>query len=756
MFCVNKEKNNFEMNSNGTNTNSTGVVCENELLGTSVNVNIIENNCDKENNKLANDQKTVRKVKITINKIVSPKKMETRLHHGTVADTHPIAQKRICLVGSVADDENVKTAAESFNVPVITSETGAEFTKDSNFVTYFVVDDFGGENFNAIRESENAIYGPIALQQLAKSGSSLSYVKKPRYNFAMQGIITCFSVFQAFKDKQEAKLELRRLFDMIHAMGGSIRKDMNESCTHLISPTSSGKKYHYAKIFGVTVVQSAWIEAAWQRRDEVDFSANDPQFIEDHKLKLFEGLRIGFYGFSTEEHQEMVEVLKTNGGIPADFTDPECSHLILANNVNQIPEFIPEPKTPVPFRLAEEESHQKNNPSKVSTGTPDNPFNGHNNGIVLPGNEENLLQEPANLSPILQHIEEEDEDQAKSSKEMSKRKRDSFDNISIISTDIFAAQFNSAKKAKLTRSGSITRSLSRSMSFAGMKNPIKNMFRARRDSIDPNASISSITSMESTFIDTLKRPVKEKLIRLKDRITNSNRSKREFCLTPKTPRKFNNTCLERAENDDDRFVQPNEISMISCRNLVNSTMNATTIAAVSEPDVMEYQPVTSEMKMKPLASKRQIAEQVKNVDVADSVVPDARPLPVSLTSDWFWYTIQKGIADEKQHLFSDYLAKRANTPDINKCESLPRVMPRNAGLSMSGSFLDFTNSPKPDSKGKTKIPFLIFTVLQMIFLCKFQILIAVWSTRQNRKNRKRCASTTSWIYIRQKQTMWAF
>lgn len=480
---------------------------------------------------------------------------------------------------------------------------------------------------------------------------------------------------------------------------------MNESCTHLISPTSSGKKYHYAKIFGVTVVQAGWIEAAWEHRDEVDFSANDAEFIETHKLKPFHGLRICFYGFSPEEHQEMVEVLKSNSGIPTGFDDPECTHLILANNVTHIPEIITGPKSPV-----KQQHLEKPVPPPSTIVTPEKAYKPSS------GNDENLLHEPVNLSPILHHIEEEDENSSKS-KEISKRKRDSFDNISIISTDTFAAQFNSAKKPKLIRSGSITRSLSRSMSFAaGMKNPIKKMFRARRDSIDPNASISSVTSMESTFIDTLKRPVKEKLIKLKDRITNSNRSKREFCLTPRTPRKFNNSCMERGDNDDDKFALPNEISMLSCRNLVNSTMNATMIAAIPEPDVLEYQPVGNELK----SSGAQQGNGQKNIDVTDSAesrpqpVPE-RVLPVSLTSDWFWYTIQKGIADEKQHLFSDYLANRANTPD--RCDSLTRVMQRKrkrisvlgtngkrrtseaAQLSMSSSFLDFTNSPKLESKG---------------------------------------------------------
>lgn len=695
---------------------STGAVCENEFLGSvepSVICKTIENHQEeKENNsELATNQKNLQKVKITIQTSVSPKKMEKQ---SSIVETvtEPIAKERICLVGSVASNENVILAAQSFNVPVVASETGIEFVNDNQWFTYFVLSEFDGENFSAIRRSEQPIYGPVAFQQLSQSGNRLVYVKKPRYNFAMKGVVTCFSGFHTFKDKEKAKNELRRLFDMIHAMGGSIRKDMHESCTHLISPTSSGKKYHYAKIFGVTVVRATWIETAWEHRDELDFSANDATFIEAHKLKPFEGLRICFYGFSSDEHQEMVDVLKANGGIATDLKDPECSHLILASNLTHIPDVSSISESPIESCSAEM-LNSVNDPMNrhAIMKKPETHNNSRSHDFVMQSNEVNPLHEPVNLSPILHHIEEEDENSARSSKEMSKRKRDSFDNISIISTDTFAAKFNSAKKPKLIRSGSITRSLSRSMSFAGMKNPIKNMFRARRDSIDPNASISSVTSMESTFIDTLKRPVKEKLFRLKDRITNGNRSKREFCLTPKTPRKFNNSCLERGENDDDKFVLPSEINMLSCRNLVNSTMNATAIAAVSEPDVLEFQPVCMALK-----APRRAIEPVKNVDVADSATLDTRPQPIPLTSDWFWYTMQKGMADEKQHLFSDYLANRATTDD--KCDSLSKVMQRkrkrisvlgasgrrttsDAGLSMSSSFLDFTNSPKPDSKGES-------------------------------------------------------
>lgn len=588
----------------------------------------------------------------------------------------------------------------------------------------------------------------------------------------MKGVITCFTGIRK-------KDELTRFVNLIHTMGGSIRKDIknNSHCTHLICSASVGEKYHYAKTFNLTVVRPAWIEAAWERRDDPNFFANESEFCELYKLKSFEGLRICFYGFSAEEHQEMVDILKMNGGIPTDIDDPDCTHLILASNISNFPELmagpasptvVPPPPQPVPpsnvaassisvdkilppdgldqLNLNDKNVQTKltnNQPSIVET--PKKPFksnNVRNDGIVLPGNEENLFLEPVNLSPILQNIEEEEEEC--DDKDVSKRKRDSFDNISIISTDIFAAQFSSAKKPKLIRTGSITRSLRRSMSFAASKNPLANLIRVRWNSVDPNASINSITSMESTFSES-KRPVKDRLLGLKDRLTNSNRTKRDFCLTPKTSKRFNNTCAK--DNDDDKFAQPNEMSIISSRKLMNSTMNATTIAETSETD--QNQTDTAETNAAPLPNN---SKQTTSIDVADntsaivtqsqsvSIAPSSDNNPIDqqknivphiVKSDWFWYTIQKGIASEDEHKFSDYLESVTNTPGGDRRESFQsgvkhrkrkrfsilgasgkrRSSISDAGLSVSGSFLDCTNSPsmKHDSKG-TEIHLFFFSL----------------------------------------------
>lgn len=669
---------------------------------------------EKENqNKVPDEHKHVVKVKINVNAMVSPKKMENQM---CAPEDEAVNKRRICLVGAVASDEEIKSVASTFDVPVVTSETGIEFAKQSDWITYFVMNEFEGEPYYLISKSKQPIYGPTALKQLAQSGNGLVCMKRPRYNFAMKGLVTSFSGIRK-------KDELTRLVNLILSMGGSIRKDVkdNHSCTHLICNSSVGEKHYYAKTFKLNVVRPAWVLEAWERRNDCEFFANDNAFTEKHKLKPFEGLCICFYGFSAEEQQEMVDILKANGGIPTEMDDPECSHLVLANGVTQLPELVSGRKSPVvipqtPALPPPSTTRQLDSVPRV---------NSVNDGAVL---NENIFLEPANLSPILHNIDEKDEHDGKTNepidKNKSKRKRDSFDNISIISTETFAAQYSSAKKPKLVRTGSITRSLSRSMSFAGMKNPIKNLFRTRRDSIDANASINSITSMESTFIGSIKRPVKDKILRIKDRIANSSRLKREFCLTPKTSRKLNSTVLDQTEMDDDKFAYPHEISMLSCRKLVNSTMNATTIAEALEPDVLESQTVPRDEHRFGRVYRN---EPIKSSDVTDNPTagpgsilapPNSQPdhpksnIAHILKSDWFWYTIQKGVANEDDYRFDE--CADTNTANKDRPDSLhpgkkhlkgKRISllgVSDAALSVSGSFLDFTNSPsgKHDSKGK--------------------------------------------------------
>lgn len=80
--------------------------------------------------------------------------------------------------------------------------------------------------------------------------------------------------------------------------------------------------------FRLTVIRSAWVYAAWEQRDKPEFKAKTKTFTDDHRLKAFEGQRICFFGFPTEEHDHMIDVLKMNGGITTGIDDPECTHVV--------------------------------------------------------------------------------------------------------------------------------------------------------------------------------------------------------------------------------------------------------------------------------------------------------------------------------------------------------------------------------------------------------------------------------------------
>uniref|UniRef100_A0A182LRQ1 Pebble n=1 Tax=Anopheles culicifacies TaxID=139723 RepID=A0A182LRQ1_9DIPT len=514
------------------------------------------------------------------------------------------------------------------------------------------------------------ILGPPALQQAVRFSEGLVWNNRPIYNYCMRGVITCFTGIRK-------KDELTHLVHLIHSMGGSIRKGMDTKVTHLICNSSGGEKYRYAMTFRLAIIRPNWVLEAWKNRHDPNFSATVETFTKLHRLKAFEGQKVCFFGFPEEEQQHMIDVLKTNGGIPTDLEDPECSHVVMPNTgahfidatmavesvspkktVTQEPEEIAQETNdlcltgqqqdmmnqPPPeecnsvkehtverevmnvalpalpeenessegmavelegngtqtradrnggdqmLSIAENDNNQNQCTERSSrltmissppmpyideAGEREDPSEGScaarsvcptpkQDGIVLTSAEANEFLDPNNLSPILKtgperggmvdesfrksdeqnENEEEDDDDMDdyviASREAYKRKRqeDSFDDPSLLSVDISIASNaayggaivgGSAKKPKLTRTGSITRGIRRSMSFAAIKTPIKTMLRSRRSSVDPNASTASINTIEATFNESIKKPVKEKLRSIRDKITKS--SKKD---TPKT------------------------------------------------------------------------------------------------------------------------------------------------------------------------------------------------------------------------------
>ncbi|CRK99989.1 CLUMA_CG013280, isoform B [Clunio marinus] len=233
--------------------------------------------------------------------------------------------KRICLVGTVVDDDEVASAAKLFNVPVLSSETGKEFCDDDTWMTYYILKEFEGPIFENIYRAavKNKILGPPALLSASKNVSDgLPQHNRPIYNYSMKGVVTTFTGIR----KRD---ELTQLVHLIHFMGGSIRKEMNHRATHLICSNAYGEKYRYALTFRLNVVRSSWVLNAWENRNEAEFSATNETFTTNHRLKIFEGCRVAFIGFPDFEKANMADLLRSYNGIETTSDDDTCTHKVV-------------------------------------------------------------------------------------------------------------------------------------------------------------------------------------------------------------------------------------------------------------------------------------------------------------------------------------------------------------------------------------------------------------------------------------------
>ncbi|XP_076645872.1 protein ECT2-like isoform X6 [Halictus rubicundus] len=270
--------------------------------------------------------------------------MEEQSVHSSISDinseeavrSEPVIiprKKRICLIGAAGDDPALGAAAQQFSVPVLTSETGLEYVEDTTYCTYFILKQFEGVEYDALHKSAHRILGPTALLQLAERKDTLPSINRPMYTQAMVGTVV---VFTGFRKKDE----LTKLINMIHNMGGSIRKEMGAKVTHLIANCCGGDKYRYAVTFRVPVMSMDWVTALWNARNDISIYGNNEELqITAYKLKPFFGAKVCFFGFPEEEKRHMCEVLQQQGGEPTEIDDPNCTHVVVdESNVNALPD----------------------------------------------------------------------------------------------------------------------------------------------------------------------------------------------------------------------------------------------------------------------------------------------------------------------------------------------------------------------------------------------------------------------------------
>ncbi|XP_037290789.1 protein ECT2 [Rhipicephalus microplus] len=239
-------------------------------------------------------------------------------------------KQRICLVGSLKDNESVVQAAKCQGLPVVYSESGEEFAGDRG--TVFVVENFEGPLFEQLKQ-RSLVLGPLVLLQCAERSIPFPDKGRPIYNLAMDGLVI---VFTGFKSRSE----LCELLLLSHYMGASVRdKFSSRTVTHCVADCVTSAKYELSDALDIPIMKKEWLLEAWAHRNEKDFSVTSESMMK-LRLEAFRNLQLAFLGFADDERQHMEEVALANGAQVVEPTDPGCNFLVVDDS-NPVAPVVP-------------------------------------------------------------------------------------------------------------------------------------------------------------------------------------------------------------------------------------------------------------------------------------------------------------------------------------------------------------------------------------------------------------------------------
>ncbi|XP_043985755.1 protein ECT2 isoform X2 [Gambusia affinis] len=248
-------------------------------------------------------------------------------------DMLPKVKTQVVLVGEAGRNEALVKAVQDINTPFIKTDNVQEFADEDNTdcEMVFVLTDFSSPEYIYLYKHENRIIGPPVVLRCAAKEEPLHFSCRPLYCTAMLNLSLCLT---GFRNKEEMK----SLVNLVHHMGGTIRKDFSAKVTHLVAYSTHGEKYRLAVCMGTPIFSPSWIQKAWEKRDHVHFHANDEEFRTEFKVPPFQNCILSFLGFSEEEKFNMEERTLKHGGRYAEVGDDQCTHMVVEeNSVKDLP-----------------------------------------------------------------------------------------------------------------------------------------------------------------------------------------------------------------------------------------------------------------------------------------------------------------------------------------------------------------------------------------------------------------------------------
>ncbi|XP_016425514.1 protein ECT2 isoform X5 [Sinocyclocheilus rhinocerous] len=256
------------------------------------------------------------------------------LHVDESEDVLPKVETRVVLVGEAGNIAELEKALQDINTPYIKTDNVRDFGDGENceFETVFVLIDFQAPEYSFLYKNDNRILGPSAVMHCASKGEPLPFSSRPLYSMTMLNLSLCFTGFRK-------KDEVVTLVNLVHHMGGTIRKDFDSTkVTHLIARSTHGEKYRLAVCMGTPILTPEWIHKAWEHRDDINFHAGNEEFRTEFKVPPFQDCVLSFLGFSEEERTNMEERTQKHGGRFQAVGDERCTHLVVEeNSIKELP-----------------------------------------------------------------------------------------------------------------------------------------------------------------------------------------------------------------------------------------------------------------------------------------------------------------------------------------------------------------------------------------------------------------------------------
>lgn len=225
---------------------------------------------------------------------------------------------------------------EKRKVEVVSYDNLDELDSDWSEYTFFC-GDFSSDLFHTLTKSQDSgtsahlIVGPAVLKHKLQTTQDFMLLRpcRPLYCELMKNVTMKLSTEVSNK---------RELVEMVHFMGGSVRKDTVQRTNVFIAAKVEGKVQSMTLV-GVPTLRADWITECWKKRDDPYFDVFEQEFIDKHRLGVFEGLSLYFHGFKKNEIDDMMMNLNNTKGALAE--DPSKATHVVYNPINDDIEPLP-------------------------------------------------------------------------------------------------------------------------------------------------------------------------------------------------------------------------------------------------------------------------------------------------------------------------------------------------------------------------------------------------------------------------------